>query len=97
MHEVLERPSYGSIKYLNPNPDLRRDEELQKGYSDEVKEPKNVGLRSMFRNKNKKINIMNYHSAPIPGVPWVCFPLFFLAGLFAGLHRFDCSIKEIRI
>jgi hypothetical protein len=28
--------------------DLRRDEELQKGYSDEVKEVKHTGLRKMF-------------------------------------------------
>jgi hypothetical protein len=28
--------------------DLRRDEELQKGYSDEVKEPTKTGLRGMF-------------------------------------------------
>jgi hypothetical protein len=28
--------------------DLQRDEELQKGYSDEVKEPKNEGLRKIF-------------------------------------------------
>jgi hypothetical protein len=86
------------MKYLNPTPDLRRDKELQKGYSGEVKEPKNVGSRSMFRNK-KKINIMNYHSAPIPGVPWVCFPFFFFGWTFrwtSPIRLFDKRNQNLK-